>query len=414
MANALANTTSIMNKIHAHFAVACNFIPVVRNEYEKNFAIPGGKIGDTLLIKRPNQFKYVTTQNISPTAVSEVTDALVLNTWGQVSELNADKDLVLSIDDKNDQLLIDMSNVMAENVESIHLSNALNGIHWTVGIAGTAPTTQAYYGAARGVLNKTGVPKAERALYLTSDTVTALIGGQATYYNPNAEISKEYRDGDLGPLGGFKRPFENDLMSQITTGTRTGDSTHAAGSPGLTGVASISAFTATTLSFTCTSGWTFNAGETFQINGCYAVVNGLTKTATFQGVISTTTTATGGSAVITLAAPGIVVAGTGISNATISATPVSQTITFFGAASTAYPWSFAMHPKFYTFASVRTTTPEGAMWYGQKDWRGVSFRFWLDRNVTNSTFPLRLDMLSGGVIHPVPNYVPAVRIACAS
>ncbi len=411
MANAFANTTKIMNKIHAHFQVACNFIPTVRNQYEKEFAIPGGKIGDTLLVKRPNQFTFTNNQNLTPSAVAEVTDALILNIWGQVSEINADKDLVLSINDKNDQLLIDMSNTMAENVESQHIAKAQAGIAFTVGIAGAAPTTQGYYGTARGILNKMGAPLAKRMLTLTSDTVTALITNNQALYNPSQEITENYHRGKLGPIAAFEAPYENDSISSFTTGTRTGDTTHAAGTTGLTGSYIVQSYTATTIVISGATGYTVAAGETFQVNGCYTVVNGLVKSQLFMGVTSVSATDSSGILTLTLANPSVVISG---STQTISATPVAQTVTFFGAASTPYLWSMAYHPKFYTFASVALTKPEGAMWFGMKDWRGISFRFWLDRNVTNSTFPLRLDMLSGGVIHPVPNYVPAVRIACAS
>lgn len=400
MANSYQNTLTVLNKIHAHFAMAVNFIPTVHSDYDGRFGRPGEKIGDTMLIKRQNQFTHSTSQAIAPTAVVEQTDALVLNFWDQVSVLNADKDLVLSIDDKDDQLLVDMSNNMAEYIEQRHIANAMMGVHFYTGTAGVAPTTMTPFANARTILNQAGVPTDKRELLITSGISASVVIGQQSIFNPAAEISGEYIKGKLGPVAGYPSPLENDLIGTITTGTRATTNTYT-----------VASYTSSTIVLSGgTSGQTVAAGETLTINGCYVYRSGVAMLTAFQCVVTGAATFNVSGGVTLYVSPAIVLTGAGQN---ITATPTGQTVTFAGAASTTYKWGLAYHRKFYTFGSVKLTDPDGAMMHGQKAYKNVNFRVWMDRDVTNSQFPLRLDCLSGGIVHPVPAFVPAVRIACA-
>ena len=431
MANQLLNTALILPKIHAHAWAASSFIPSVRNDYEKKFAVPGNKVGSTIGIKRMNLFNVVDTFEISPSPINEQEDLLTLNMQTSVSVNHADADLVLAIDDRNDTEVIDMANRLAERMEKKHIINAMIGIPTTVGIAGTFPTSQAQFGTARAALNMFESEKIGRSLFVTSNTASSIIAGQSTLFNPSTEISKEFHDGMLGPIAAFKRPFENDMLSAaaISTGTRTGDTTHAAGSSGLTGAYNVTAYTATTLTISGATGYTVLSGETLQINGVSCVVNGTVMPMVFQAVVGggsyvttnnvstwTPTTYTDAAGVVTLpiANPGMVASGVA---QTMTISPVGQTATFFGAASSSFTWNLAIQKKAYSFASVKLTQPVGnAMEYGEKTVNGISFSIWLGGNITNRTFPFRLDNLSGGVLHPIASqaFIPACRINCGS
>jgi hypothetical protein len=400
MANSYQNTLTVLNKIHAHFAMAVNFIPTVHSDYDARFARPGEKIGDTMLIKRQNVFTHSTAQAIAPSAITEQSDALVLNFWDQVSVLNADKDLVLSIDDKDDQLLVDMSNNMAEYLEQRHIANAMLGVHFYTGTAGVAPANLTPFANARTILNQAGVPTDKRELLITSGISAGVVIGQQTIFNPAAEISGEYVKGKLGPVTGYPSPLENDLIGTITTGSRSVGNTYTVASH----------TTSTIVLSGGTNGQTVKAGETLTIAGCYIYRSGVAMLTAFQCVITGDAVFNVSGGVTLYVSPTIVTSGAGQN---ITATPDGQTVTFAGAASTAYKWSLAYHRKFYTFGSVKLTDPDGAMMHGQKAYKNVNFRVWMDRDVTNSQFPLRLDCLSGGIVHPVPSFVPAVRLACA-
>jgi hypothetical protein len=224
--------------------------------------------------------------------------------------------------------------------------------------------------------------------------------GQQAIFNPAAEISGEYIKGKLGPVAGYPSPLENDLIGTITTGSRSVSNTYL-----------VASYTSSTVVLSGgTSGQTVKAGETIQIAGVYVVRSGVSMTQLFQCVVTGDAVFNTSGGVTLYVSPSINLTG---STQNISATPVGQVVTFAGAASTAYKWSLAYHRKFYTFGSVKLTDPDGAMMHGQKAYKNVNFRVWMDRDVTNSQFPLRLDCLSGGIVHPVPLFVPAVRIACA-
>lgn len=395
--NAYTNTTLVFNKIHTHFFVGSNFVPLVHPQYDKRFGQPGAQIGDTMLIKRQNKFNYSTTQQLAPAAITEVTDALVLDKWHQVSINNADKDLILSVDDKNDQWIIEMTNLMIEKIENEHLTKAMKGIHFYVGTVGVAPTGAANFGSARALLTKTGVSIRERNLLVTPDTVSSVIAGQSTIFNPASEISAEYHDGMLGPVAGFAKPYENALIGSLSTGTRASSAYLC------------SAFTAN--SITLSGGvntQTFKAGEILVVEGCYIMNNAGQQTNLFTAVVASDC-AFGADTKVTITVTTPIIVGD-----SISATPVGANVVNIGAASTAYTWNLAFSPKFYSLGTARLTDPgTAAIWAYQKDYKGVNFRLWMAGDVTNSQFPLRLDALSGGVVHATPNYVPAVRIACA-
>jgi len=411
MANNYKTSTKVLKKAQTHYYVACNFASKVKASYNDEFA-RDEKSGDTILVKRQNSMISSTSQVLAPNEVSESTDALVLNMWNQVSVVNADKDLMLAISDKDETLLKDMGHRMAMDVEKRHIVNALAGIAFTTGTAGVAPTGQTPFGYSKGIFNKIGTGDDKRYAFLTSDTETAIIGGQQTLFNPNAEITEEFHKGEIGMIAGILS-YTNDILGSggIPTGTRNVATTrtvtgYTAGSAGPT--------TQTPASITTsggTSGETVLAGETFQINGCYYVGPAGQTSQVFQGVVSANATADGSGNLTFTFMPVLVLSGAGQN---ISAAPSGATITFYGAASTTFFWNIVMVPKFYSLGSSRLMDPgPSATMYSQNEYKGMNMRIWEGPDIYQSTKPLRLDSLTGGVTHYTPNVVPAVRVACA-
>lgn len=167
-----------------------------------------------------------------------------------------------------------------------------------IGTLGTDPTTLGFAGQSRArLLEMGGWMTTKRRTAAISTSVMQSITQAATVttplFNPGDEISSAFKEGYLGKNGGFE--FQESMsLVRLTAGTRAGALT----------VSGAVASGASTITFACTSGDTFVAGEKFSIGsnsagpypvnpGTLQAANGTAFQAAIGGLYGTTYTATG-------------------------------------------------------------------------------------------------------------------------
>jgi hypothetical protein len=139
---------------------------------------------------------------------------------------------------------------------------------------------------------------------------------------------------------------------------------------------------------------TINAGDVFTISGCNAV-NPQTRETTgslFQFVALTTATAVAGTWTVTVAP----MYSAAHALATMDVLPATGgTVTFVGAASTAYAQNLIYHKDAITFATADLLLPQGVDMAARAVHNGISLRVVRQYDINNDRMPCRIDVLYG-------------------
>jgi hypothetical protein len=139
---------------------------------------------------------------------------------------------------------------------------------------------------------------------------------------------------------------------------------------------------------------TIKAGDVFTIADCFAV-NPQTRETTgslFQFVALADSTAVAGTWTVTVAP----IYSAAHALATVNTLPGNnKTVTFVGAASTAYAQNLVYHKDAITFATADLLLPQGVDMAARAVHNGISLRVVRQYDINNDRLPCRIDVLYG-------------------
>jgi hypothetical protein len=400
MANTLLTPDIITRKALQVLHAKLNFIGSINRQYDSQFASSGGKIGETLRIRLPNEYTVRTgaTINVQDSTATKVD--LTVATQKGVDMNFSSRELTMSEEDFSERHIEPAMSVLASAIESDALSMVLD-IYNQAGTTGTVPNDLSMFLNAKTKLNQYLAPRDQNRMALVdSATSAAMVGGLKSLFQDSGQIAAQYREGIMGRTAGFTFA-ENDLLPVLTTGTRTGSITIDGAAPSGATIA-LKALGAST---------TIAKGEVFTIAGYYAV-HPETKTpySHLQQFVVTeaATGGDGGGANTTIAAlkisPTIVTSG---ASQNVYGTPGSDAAVIFkggadcgGAAasaspSTAYGQNLCYHKDAFAFVSADLEMPEGVHFAARKVIDNISMRIVRQYDINNDKFPCRIDVFYG-------------------
>lgn len=304
---------SLMNEFSIAATMNTDYIP----DFEQDFAV-----GETIRVPYPQRYVAVNGFAYSPQPINRKHTTVTIDQPIQVSfEWNTiEQALKLSRGrEKIKREVIDPAmNEMRQQIESRAALFAYQNCPNIVGVLGTDPATfAASSSAARQLLVQNGCPaKGERGIHVTPSIMSALKASALSYFNPVADITKQFRTGIVGSGDGFDW-YESVSVQSHTSGTVA--STFTAN-----GVQS-----GNSLLVNCTSGDVWEQGDviglgaTYQVNPSTRRVVSTAQTKTV--VVATRTVATGSTATIPLVStgPGGAIAGPGDQYQNVNALPLN-------------------------------------------------------------------------------------------
>ena len=224
---------------------------------------------------------------------------------------------------------------LASSVEADMILRATKLSPNFVGTPGTAITAMSVVASARSKLQRSLTPLTDRTALIDTVTNTGLVDASKGLFNPNADISKQYREGYIGYAQGAE-------FFEIVNGPAVANSADVIGA---VNGASQSGSTLTVNGLTAAP----TAGMTFTIAGVYDVHP---LTGTQYGSASTDlkqfTVLPGSTTTSLLFYPAITAA---MPNKTVSAVPAdTAAITFTGSLSTTYAQDLMYHRDAFTVA----------------------------------------------------------------
>lgn len=362
-----------------------NFIGRVNRQYDDSFAKTGAKIGDTLKVRMPNEYTVRDGINMSAQSTSETSVDLVVSKVKGVDMYFTSQELALDLDDFSERIIKPAMSVLAANIEADALSMYKDVYNLYDGDA--AAFSFASVAHAREMLTNNLAPMADRTLTLTPNHATRYMIDTKSLYQDSEKISQQYREGKIGRTQGFDGIYENTLLTQHTTGSAAKTSGYDMNTS--TGITSGS----NTLTIG-TGTATFLAGDVITIAGVNRV-HPETKADTGVAQQFVVVEDSGASATSLKVSPTPYTSGAR-QNIKVNSPGASKAITKVGAgANETLTQSLAFHKDAFAFVTADLPLPEGVDWAKREVVDGISISLVRDFNVSDRTFPCRLDVLYG-------------------
>lgn len=384
MPNSLLTISQITRKTALVLHQKLNFIGAMNRGYDDSFAQSGAKIGDTLRIRLPNQYVARTTMQMQAQNTEEQkVDLAVTNVAGTDMHFTSE-DLALSLDDFSERIIDPAAAVVAASIESTvyqglykQVYNLVDGDAAAFGID--------HLGLARQVLTENLAPATKRTAILAPKHVTKLNKDVKAFTNPGEDISESFREGKIGRAQGFEI-YENTHFADHTTGTAVKTTGYTSnGAHTTNGTSTITIQTGST---------TFLKGDVVTFADCYAV-HPETKVQmdNLQQFVVTETTGT--SATSLKISPAIYTSGAR-QNVVSTGIGATKAIVKVGAAANEkINGSLAFFRDAFVFATADLPMPKGVDMASSVTVDGLRISLVRDFNISDRTFPSRLDVLYG-------------------
>ena len=401
MANNLLTISKITNEALMVLENELTFTSEVDRNYDDQFAVVGGKIGNTVNVRRPGRFIGTTGPQLQVEDFNETSVPVTLSTQFHVDTQFTTQDLALSLDMFSDRVLKPAVAAIANKIDRDGLLLAKNATANIVGTAGTPPTGLITYLTAGAYLDSEGAPRdGRRSCTVEPFTSATIVDSLKGLFVPQEAIGEQYRKGLMGrDSGGMNWKMDQNVVS------------HTFGSYS-SAVLSCNVTTATGF---LTSGWaqssnitiaatsaasaSLNQGDVITIAGVYAVnpqnrqTYGSNKLRNFV-VNSAVTIASSGTATVNVS-PAVITAGQ-FQNVSVTSSG-SQSVTPFNNTGVVSPQNIIMHRNAFTLAVADLELPDGVHFAGRASDKeiGLSMRVVRQYTINNDSIPTRLDVLYG-------------------
>ena len=401
MANNLLTISKITNEALMVLENELTFTSEVDRNYDDQFAVVGGKIGNTVNVRRPGRFIGTTGPALNVEDFNETSVPVTLSTQFHVDTQFTTQDLALSLDMFSDRVLKPAVAAIANKIDRDGLVMAKNSTANIVGVAGTPPTGLITYLTAGAYMDAEGTPRdGRRACVVEPFTSATIVDSLKGLFVPQEAIGEQYRKGLMGrDSAGVNWKLDQNIVSQTfgsyASATLSTDTTSAS-----FGISSGWASTSTITISATSAAATLNQGDVIQFANILAAnpqnrqAYGSNKARNFV-VTSTVSIGSGSSASVTVS-PAIITGGQ-FQNVVVNATSSSAVVTPFNNTGVTSPQNLMFHRNAFTLAVADLELPEGVHFAGRASDKeiGLSMRVVRQYTINNDSTPTRLDVLYG-------------------
>lgn len=382
MANALLTTDKIADRALMRFSESCTALKAIPKTYAKEF---GGvhKIGSEINVPIPQHAVIRHGRVSQPAPLQTLVRPVTIQDQVGFDLSFSSAELALDIEEFDKRYL---SQQMADLAVSIESAVQTLMYQWTPNQTGT-PDGQwvkpAYGNLAKKYIEDNGGGAGQKKIILNNAAESSLIPAMSGYYNPQANISKQYEEGMLSRMAGF------DWYSSTVAPIHTRGSANA--SYDVDGANQ----TGSEIDIDTGTG-TFTVGDIVTFAGCVACHPQTKQSLGYlrQFVVTEALAASGALKIY----PAIVTSG---SEQNVTASPTDGgDVVVQGTASDTYGINLAFRPEAFQFATV--DLPELAGWKNsRREFEGVSMRVVEGSDLSNDLNLMRFDIMWGfGALRP--------------
>ncbi len=398
MANSLLTINQITREAVEIFVNSNAFIKNIDRQFDEEFGQQGSKIGSQLRIRLPNDFTVADGPGLSIQDTSEQYTVLTMATQKNVGISFATADLLLSLDDYAERIILPAMNNLAGKVATTVMAGVEGGISNVVANLDGAnniltPNSGTYLQAGARLADNSAPMPAHRVIndpWTQARVVQSLSG----LLNPGSAISEQYYEGVMYRALGFTW-FMDQTVIKHTAGSFTSGTVNGANQTG------------TSLTTNAITG-TLVAGDFITIAGVTAV-NRVNKASTgmAQQFAVLANVASNGTSITIYPAITPSNAGADVQYQTVVNSPANgAAISLFTNASVTYRKNFAYAPQLITMATGDLPLPQNVV-ASRSRYDNVSIRILTDYMIGTDQEPTRVDVLFG-YLFPRPEWGCAV------
>jgi hypothetical protein len=383
MPNTILTGDVIVDRMLAKMSEVPTFLDKINTQYDSYFSKKGAKVGDSVRVKKPQRatIRHGRIANLNPINDQTITVSLDDQVGVDVGATSAE--LSLDIDDFDRDYITPNAPDLVAAIESAVLQQVVPLVPETVGDYGAFDDMTTVLQAGERLDNNL-TPKRDRIMLLNPRAQVQVVPAFSTLFNDQRKIGEQYRTGRMSTdTLGFDW-YGTTLMPTHTRGTANGGY--------LTN--SVTPQTGSTLIVDTGTG-TIQPGDTFTINGVFAV-HPQTKESLGYLREFTVTTAHGGGAGTLQITPAIVATGSeqNVSNAAAN----DQAIVVKGTSGTVYGQNLAFSKDAFYFVTADLPVPKNMEAAATRTWKGINIRYVQGYDITNDMFVSRFDVIYGGGI----------------
>jgi hypothetical protein len=373
---------------------------LVYRGYEEEFdkKVNGYKVGETVQIRRPTDF---TVRDGKTAAVQDVVEGKIPVTVDKQKGVDfkfSSSDLTLQIGELSERAIKPAMIQLAHQIER-DVIGLYNEIPKHVTIPSGGINSFADFALAPELMDKAGIPLADRSAILQPSDHWAMLGSQTALYIQEA-AKGAYRNGSLGMIGGIDT-YMSQLIPNHTAGSRTtSDLVNQTIIDGTHTWALYKDSTYVTMGVDGMNGATdtVKKGDVFTVSDVYDV-DPVTKEALDhlkQFVVMEDATASGSAIAAMKFWPPMILSGAQKTCHLSTGTDIdNNTIVWYGTASTAFRQNLFFHKNAFALTMVPMVSPPGANDVGRRTYKGYSVRVIPYYDGTNDDSNWRLDVLYG-------------------
>lgn len=384
--NSLLTINKITREAVEIFVNSNAFIKNVDRQFDEEFGKQGAKIGSQLRIRLPNDYVVADGPGLSIQDTSEQSTVLTMATQKNVGISFATADLMLSLDDYAERIILPAMNNLAGKVATTVMGGVEGGISNIVANVDGAnniltPNSGTYLSAGARLADNSS-PMPNHRVINDQWTQARVVQSLSGLLNPGSAISEQYYEGVMYRALGFTW-FMDQTIIKHTAGTFTAGTVNGANQTG------------TALVTNAITG-TLAAGDIITIAGVNAV-NRVTKQSTGMVQQFAVVTAALNAAVGLTLYPSIIpsVGGADVQYQTVDVSPADKAaISLFTLPSVTYRKNFAYAPQMITMATGDLPLPQNVV-ASRSRYDNVSIRILTDYMIGTDQEPTRVDVLFG-------------------
>lgn len=376
--------------------------------YEEEFdkKINGYEIGDTISIRKPQQFSVRQTAVAVPQDVQEGKLSLQVNLQKGVDFRFSGAELTLKIEQLADRIIRPAMVRLANQID-VDVMNLFTAIPNWVGqpaVGADAPISSfAMFARAAERLDQMACPQDARSAVLAPDSYWALAASQTALFLPQVG-QQAYRRGEIGEIGGVATYMSQNVPTYLGTAAND-DAATVTGAQSTTWAAVMNTEATPGTMSLVTGGWgatdLIRAGTVITIGTAATAVlavNPVTKAILpFQQMftVMADVTAVAGAATLTVTPPIIPITVDAAFGTTNIAAGAAATIQVVGGDTQNYRQNMMFHKNAFALVIVPMVKPPGAVDVARESYRGTSARLVPYYDGANDISNYRLDVLYG-------------------
>lgn len=376
MSNTTLKADLILKEVGRRFDNKVPFLGAMPRSYDDSYQAYGAKGGESIRIQKPSKYTVGTGKTLVEQGITETSVTLTKATQLNIGMRFSSKELTMDIDKLGPLHLEPAAAAMASKVERTIAATVYKQVYNAVTLPVTAIDKDDILGASR-ILNEFEA-SGKRYGIITPKANAQLVGGNASLFNPQPSISRQYMEGEIGIAYGFDMAWSNNMPIH-TTGDYNG--AHVVDGAGQTG---------STLTVKTGTGAP-NEGDVFTIAG----VNRLNPvTLEDSGELQQFVVGAGATATSWPITPALNVTG---NTATVTALPgEGAVITELGTTSTKYAQNLFFTEQAFAFGVADLELPGVSKFESRLVTKGgMSMRLIKDYDIGNDDCVYRLDCLFG-------------------